>query len=1193
LKPLPEKYDEILSKQAKSDFKKIKDKLNRMGRKYKEDLPFQDFMTELQMTCDQYIIAIRSSLRRNTTFLKRSTNAIFLNAYNEKLLKTWKANVDVQFILDPYACAKYCVSYISKSNGGMSKLMRDVCKDVKNGNLTLKERLRKFVNVFMNSSEISAQEAAFWVLGLPLSSCSRHSIYLNTSLPEERVILVKSKDELDQLEDDSNDIAVEGIMDHYIQRPSELNSICLAEFAAMYNFSKASKSKTAIRLLDSSGYVQKRLRAKIVRFRRYSDAVDADNFYREECMLYIPWRDEQNELMSINIQQKYRDHQIQISENRRLLHFNDNSDSIEAAFEELGTGEYEDIVPNKRFEVEEDQFDIHREMKGEKPRECKVDYLLPLKQIPDDDYWTLIRALNEKQRKYFLHLVHALKLNNSVIYDFVTGGAGVGKSHLITAIVQTILRQYCKIPGICLESVFVLVCASTGKAAFNVRGVTLHCAFRLPPNQYGGNLAKLSDGVCNSMRITLRHLKLIIIDEISMTSLKHLYQIHERLKQIFLQDKLFGGIPFLVVGDFHQIRPVFAKFVFQELNDSPIQAIIGNILWELFQMFELTEVMRQKEDLDFAVALNNMAKGQMTETDITLIRSRQITNGLIPPRDAIRLFWTNVECNIYNKDYQTSLTTEECVSDAFDQIQGSGTEAEKKSLLEFAKTFTTQEADGLPLTVTLKIGATYMVSTNVDVPDGLINGSTEILKLIEYGTTGEGQRIPIRAYMEFEDPTIGCNMRAKFSGMMQKRRINHMYTPISFEKKTLTKTGVNKNLEVVRRQIPLVSANGITITKSQGSTYKTVVVKLKKNLPRDQLYVACSRSSTAEGLFLNGEFIPPGPPPQFILDELSHLRKKGFQLSLKFLQDVPDSFHKLIFHNVQSLHKHYYDIVSDIGFTSADVMAFVEPWIFQNENYDIPTFQTLHRRDCGSTRNSIGSIVFVKSNILCQPDVIFQSYSSAKGHYDFTLWTMNHVNFMMVYRSPKSNILDFQVMLEEYLISIMKNCGVIVFGDFNIDLDDPKETLKDLFFKYGLRALMPVKCASTDGGTQVDGAFSNIKVIEAWFYESIFSYHQPICITWPKSNIELIVGPALLNIAVPVKTEEIPPSCSHAATSINLKYCTSIETSEEVRNESMTDGINTLEGLNLKARNILNLLWQMVKKMDILRSKFNGFVISC
>jgi hypothetical protein len=39
------------------------------------------------------------------------------------VLSAWKSNHDLQFVLDPYACAMYIVSYISKYQKGMSALL--------------------------------------------------------------------------------------------------------------------------------------------------------------------------------------------------------------------------------------------------------------------------------------------------------------------------------------------------------------------------------------------------------------------------------------------------------------------------------------------------------------------------------------------------------------------------------------------------------------------------------------------------------------------------------------------------------------------------------------------------------------------------------------------------------------------------------------------------------------------------------------------------------------------------------------------------------------------------------------------------------------------------------------------------------------------------------------------------------------
>ena len=126
--------------------------------------------------------------------------------------------MDIQFILDPYSCAKYCVSYLAKDDSGVSKLLRKINEECRQGNNTVKDRLRKFANTFTNFVEISAQEAAYGILSMPLIRSSVSTEYINTS-PEERVFLIKSQEELNKLPDHSTEIAFTGLREVRKQTP--------------------------------------------------------------------------------------------------------------------------------------------------------------------------------------------------------------------------------------------------------------------------------------------------------------------------------------------------------------------------------------------------------------------------------------------------------------------------------------------------------------------------------------------------------------------------------------------------------------------------------------------------------------------------------------------------------------------------------------------------------------------------------------------------------------------------------------------------------------------------------------------------------------------------------------------------------------------------------------------------------------
>ena len=88
----------------------------------------------------------------------------------------------------------------------MSELLRAACQEVTNGNLTIKQQVRDIGNKFLNSVEISAQEAVYIALQLPLRHSSREVIFIPSSPLDERVMLLKSLEDIEKLEDDSEEV---------------------------------------------------------------------------------------------------------------------------------------------------------------------------------------------------------------------------------------------------------------------------------------------------------------------------------------------------------------------------------------------------------------------------------------------------------------------------------------------------------------------------------------------------------------------------------------------------------------------------------------------------------------------------------------------------------------------------------------------------------------------------------------------------------------------------------------------------------------------------------------------------------------------------------------------------------------------------------------------------------------------------
>ena len=170
-----------------------------------------------------------------------------------------------------------------------------------------------------------------------------------------------------------------------------------------------------------------------------------------------------------------------------------------------------------------------------------------------------------------------------------------------------------------------MLVAPTGVAAFNIGGLTVHYAFRLPVEH--GNLTrytKLSAERLHQLRLLLKDVHTLIIDEISMVSYKTLGFIHQQLTEIKGTNDTevyLGGLSIIAVGDFYQLPPVRDRFVFQN-GRGYVQA--STHLWrDLFTMVELHTNMRQRNDTTYSEVLN-------TPEDIQLLRTR-LTSGIINP----------------------------------------------------------------------------------------------------------------------------------------------------------------------------------------------------------------------------------------------------------------------------------------------------------------------------------------------------------------------------------------------------------------------------------------------------------------------------------------------------------------------------------------------------------------------------------
>ena len=179
-------------------------------------------------------------------------------------------------------------------------------------------------------------------------------------------------------------------------------------------------------------------------------------------------------------------------------------------------------------------------------------------RISDSDYRKLVRSLNKKQREFFYHVLHSIKTKDEPLRLFFSGGAGVGKSTVTNALYQALDRYLNTIPRENPDNIKVLKAAPTGKAAFNIKGNTLHSAFKIPVNR-GFSYCALHRDRLNTIRTQLRKLQVVFIDEISMVGSGMFNFLNLRLQQITDTDRPLGGLSIIAVGDLYQLQPVFDK----------------------------------------------------------------------------------------------------------------------------------------------------------------------------------------------------------------------------------------------------------------------------------------------------------------------------------------------------------------------------------------------------------------------------------------------------------------------------------------------------------------------------------------------------------------------------------------------------------------------------------------------------------
>ena len=193
--------------------------------------------------------------------------------------------------------------------------------------------------------------------------------------------------------------------------------------------------------------------------------------------------------------------------------------------------------------------------------------------------------LNEDQKRIFDHVGFLINKNytrdfNISDFDnnesklvFINGFGGTGKQFLFQCLID-LFNFYAKTYGIY---------AMTGIAASLLNGGrTIHSGFGIPlnTNEFSHSNIELNSNEAYS----LKHLDVIIIDEISMLPKNCLNIVNNFLKELTDSNEPFGGKIVLIAGDFRQILPVVEGGNMTEIINNCVKK---SIIWREFYEMKL------------------------------------------------------------------------------------------------------------------------------------------------------------------------------------------------------------------------------------------------------------------------------------------------------------------------------------------------------------------------------------------------------------------------------------------------------------------------------------------------------------------------------------------------------------------------------------------------------------------------------
>lgn len=384
---------------------------------------------------------------------------------------------------------------------------------------------------------------------------------------------------------------------------------------------------------------------------------------------------------------------------------------------------------------------------------------------------------------------------------FLTGKAGTGKTTFLREVVRYTKKK-------------CIVLAPTGIAAVNAGAMTIHSFFQFGLGPFvQGVIEPKSDFRINKSKLELiRHLQLLIIDEVSMVRADLMDHIDVELRRIRRNSKPFGGVQLLMIGDLQQLPPIAHGGEDELLRQyyKTLYFFSSSALKSMkYSCIELKNVYRQT-DRHFIDILNHARNCTLTSQDISDLNARYVLGFSPKPEDGyIRLMTHNRQV-----DYVNETELEKLDSKPYTFVAAvTGTFPEESY----------PTADSL----TLKKGAQVMFIKN-DPERRFINGTLGEVKSIDKNSIAV--RLAESGTVIDVEPMEWQNIRYQFDE----------------ESKEISSKQIGRF-----KQYPLKAAWAITVHKSQGLTFDKAIIDVHAAFSPGQAYVALSRCRTLDGLVLS------------------------------------------------------------------------------------------------------------------------------------------------------------------------------------------------------------------------------------------------------------------------------------------------------------------------------------------------------